>query len=151
MKKTILILITAGLFLTSSCSRSDSATTSDITGTWLYKSVAGTISTPTGSGPMSCTNTSGTITLNSNGSYTMSAVTSACNYTIAGMSIPIPLSISGSSGTYVRSGNSLTTTPSSGQVFMMTIQEVTTTRMILKLNQMITTGITADVTYTLEK
>jgi hypothetical protein len=69
MKKTFLILITAGLFIASSCSKSDSTnsgnpSSTDITGTWLYKSVAGTITTPAGSGPMSCTNTSGTMTLN---------------------------------------------------------------------------------------
>ena len=154
MKKTILILITAGLFLTS-CNKSDSnsgsTSSGDIIGTWLYKSVAGTITTPAGSGPMSCTNTSGTMTLNTDGSYNLSAVSSSCNYIIAGMSIPLPLSLAASSGTYVRSGTSLTTTPTSGQVFTMTIQELSTTRMLLRLNQTITTGVTTDVTYTLEK
>lgn len=155
MKKTFLILITVGLFIASSCSKSDSTSgnpsSTDITGTWLYKSVAGTITTPAGSGPMSCTNTSGTMTLNSNGSYNLSAVSSTCNYSIAGISIPLPLSLAASSGTYVRSGTSLTTTPSSGQVFTMTIQELTSTRMLLRLNQTITTGVTTDVIYTLEK
>lgn len=155
MKKTFLILITVGLFIASSCSKSDSTSSNpsstDITGTWLYKSVAGTITTPAGSGPMSCTNTSGTMTLNSNGSYNLSAVSSSCNYTVAGISIPMPLSLATSSGTYVRSGTSLTTTPSSGQVFTMTIQELTSTRMLLRLNQTITTGVTTDVIYTLEK
>ena len=157
MKKAFLILIAAGLLIASSCSKSDSNTNSgnpnstDITGTWLYKSVSGTITTPAGSGPMSCTNTSGTMTLNTNGSYTLSAVSSTCNYTVAGMSIPMPLSLPGGAGTYVRTGNTLTTTPSSGTVFTMTIQELTSTRMLLKLNQTITTGVTTDVTYTLEK
>lgn len=157
MQKTFLILITVGLFIASSCNKSDSNTntgnpsSTDITGTWLYKSVSGTITTPAGSGPMSCTNTSGTMTLNTNGSYNLSAVSSTCNYSIAGMSIPLPLSLAASSGNYVRSGTSLTTTPSSGQVFTMTIEELTSSRMLLRLNQTITTGVTTNVVYTLEK
>lgn len=157
MKKTFLILVSTTILLLNSCSKSDSSSGSggtnagDHTGTWQYKSVAGTITTPAGSGPMSCTNTSGTMTLNSNGSYNLSAVSSSCNYTVAGISIPMPLSLAASSGTYVRSGTSLTTTPSSGQVFTMTIQELTSTRMLLRLNQTITTGVTTDVIYTLEK
>jgi hypothetical protein len=155
MKKSILILLSAAIMLFTSCSKSDTPAnnpaTNEIVGTWQYKSVAGTINTPAGSGPMSCTNTSGTITLNTNGSYNLSAVSSTCNYSVAGMSIPLPLSLAASSGTYVRSGTTLTTTPSSGQVFTMTIQELTSTRMLLRLNQTITTGVTTDVTYTLEK
>lgn len=154
-KKSVLILISAAILQLTSCSKSETPTnnpaTNEIVGTWQYKSVEGTISTPAGSGPMSCINTSGTMTLNSNGSYNLSAVSSSCNYSIAGMSIPLPLSLAASSGSYVRSGTSLTTTPTSGQVFTMTIQELSSTRMLLRLNQTITTGVTTDVIYTLEK
>lgn len=94
MKKSILILLSAAIMLFTSCSKSDTPAnnpaTNEIVGTWQYKSVAGTINTPAGSGPMSCTNTSGTITLNTNGSYNLSAVSSTCNYSVAGMSIPLP-------------------------------------------------------------
>lgn len=155
-KKTLLILISASILQMTSCSKSDtssggSTSGGDLTGTWQYKSVAGTVTTPAGPSNMSCTNTSGTMTLNANGSYILSAVSSSCNYTILGMSVPMPLSLAASSGTYVRSGSSLTTTPTSGQAFTMTIQELTSSRMLLKLNQTITTGVTTDVTYTLEK
>lgn len=152
--KTILKTI-AILFITSltiSCSNDDddstrAPATSDIVGTWQYKSVSGTFTSPAGTFPMVCTNTTGTITLNANLSYTMSNVNSACQ----SGKLDLPLAIATNSGTYTRNNTSLVTTPSSGKVFNMTIEELTSNRMKLRLIQTLSAGISTNVVYSLEK
>lgn len=138
--------------LTISCNNDDddstpAPATSDIVGTWHYKSVSGTFTSPAGTFPMVCTNTAGTITLNTNLSYTMSNVNSACQ----SGKLDLPIAIAANSGTYIRNNTSLVTTPTSGTVFNMTIEELTSNRMKLRLIQPLSAGISANVVYSLEK
>ena len=152
--KTILKTI-AILFITSltiSCNNDDDDNSStpvadDLIGTWQYKSVSGSFTSPAGTFPMVCNNTTGTITLNTNLTYTMTNVSSACQ----SGKLELPLAIATNSGTYTRNNTSLVTTPSSGTAFNMTIEELTSNRMKLRLVQTISASVTTDVVYTLEK
>jgi Lipocalin-like domain len=137
--------------LTFSCNNDDdnsgTPVADNLIGTWQYKSVSGSFTSPAGTFPMVCTNTTGTITLNANLTYTMTNVSSACQ----SGKLDLPLAIAANSGTYTRNNTSLVTTPSSGTAFNMTIEELTSNRMKLRLVQTIAASVTTDVVYTLEK
>jgi uncharacterized protein (DUF2147 family) len=143
----ILLLTIFAMSCNNDNANSDTPATNDIVGTWQYRSVSGTITSPAGTSPLVCNNTTGTITLNTNLSYTMSNVNSDCQY----LKVSLPLAIATNSGTYTRNNTSLVTTPSSGTVFNMTIEELTSNRMKLRLNQTISASLSANVVYTLEK
>jgi Lipocalin-like domain len=138
--------------LTFSCNNDDdnnsgTPVVDDLIGTWQYKSVSGSFTSPAGTFPMVCTNTMGTITLNANQSYIMSNVNSECQ----SGKLALPLAIATNSGTYTRNNTSLVTNPTSGTVFNMTIEELTNNRMKLRLVQTISASVTTNVVYTLEK
>ncbi len=144
------------LILTLSCGNDDenpvAPAANDLLGTWQYKSVSGTIIVPSLAEtlPINCTNTTGTITLNENGTYTMTNLNSSCIYSFFGTNASLPIAVVTDSGTYVRNNNSLVTTSSTGQVFNMTINEITSTRLKLGLVRT-TSGLTSNVIYSLEK
>ncbi len=144
------------LILTLSCGNDDenpvAPAANDLLGTWQYKSVTGTITVPTITEtlPLNCINTTGNITLNENGTYTMTNLNSSCTYSFFGSNALLPIAVVTESGTYVRNNNSLVTTSSTGQVFNMTINEITSTRLKLGLVRT-TSDLTSNVIYSLEK
>lgn len=154
MKTQILKIVTILFitFFTISCNNDDdnnsgAPVADNLIGTWQYKSVSGSFTSPAGTFPMTCINTTGTITLNANLTYSMSNVSSACQ----SGKLDLPLAIAANSGTYTRNNTSLVTTPSSGTTFNMTIEELTSNRMKLRLIQTIAASVSTNVVYTLEK
>jgi hypothetical protein len=149
LKFVTILLIT---IFTISCSNNDdnnsgSAAADNLVGTWQYKSVSGSYTSPVGTAPMVCNNTMGTITLNANLTYSMSNVNAACQIG----ALDLPLAIAQNSGTYTRNNTALVTTPSSGTAFNFTIEELTSNRMKLRLIQTNAASVSTNVVYTLEK